>query len=61
MSRVRPTDWLPAVAAAAGAMVLFTLPWLLPLAGSVITFASPLPLVLAYRTRALGRDAGRCS
>jgi uncharacterized protein YybS (DUF2232 family) len=51
MSRARPVDWLPALAAAAGAVVLFAVPWLLPLAGSVITFASPLPLVLAYRIR----------
>jgi len=54
MNRARPMDWLPALAAAAGAVILFTVPWMLPLAGSVITFASPLPLVLAYRTRGPG-------
>ena len=57
MSRARPGGWLPPLAAAGGAVALFTVPWLLPLAGSVITFASPLPLVLAYRAR--GAWAGR--
>ncbi|MCF8031445.1 MAG: YybS family protein [Desulfarculaceae bacterium] len=57
MGRARPVDWLPPLAAAAGAVALFAVPWFLPLAGSVITFASPLPLVLAYRTR--GPWAGR--
>ena len=56
-SRARPVDWLPPLAAAAGAVVLFAVPWFLPLAGSVITFASPLPLVLAYRVK--GAWAGR--
>ncbi|MCB2192625.1 MAG: YybS family protein [Deltaproteobacteria bacterium] len=59
MSRALPGKWLPAAAAAAGALVLFTVPWMLPLAGSVITFASPLPLLLAYGagSRRVGRKA----
>ncbi len=57
MSRTLPGDWLPAAAAAVVAVVLFAVPWMLPLAGSVITFASPLPLLLAYLVR--GRRVGR--
>ncbi|MCB2226639.1 MAG: YybS family protein [Desulfarculaceae bacterium] len=57
MNRARPVDWLPPLAAAAGAVALFAVPWFLPLAGSVITFASPLPLLLAYRLK--GAWAGR--
>ena len=57
MSRALPGEWLPAAAAASGAVVLFAVPWMLPLIGSVITFASPLPLLLAYGVR--GPRTGR--
>lgn len=57
MSRRNSGGWLAPALAAGGALILFVAPWGIPLAGPLVTFFSPLPLVLVYWLR--GPRAGR--